>query len=49
MVGGTSGMVVSRGISSIGVNLYMIVDTANIAFFTASKSPVIYLQIHKSP
>jgi hypothetical protein len=41
MLGGGSGTVASRGISSFGLNLYMIAETANKAFFTASDSPVI--------
>lgn len=42
MLGGASGTDVSRGISSLGVNLYMIADIAYNAFFTESDSPVIY-------
>ena len=41
MLGGASRTVVSRGMSSLGENLYMIAEIANNAFFTASDSPLI--------
>lgn len=41
MLGGPSGMEVSRGMLSFGVNLYMIVEMAKSALLTASEPPAI--------
>jgi hypothetical protein len=48
ILGGASGTFVSREMSSLGPNLYIIEETANSALLTASDSPVIYSIINKN-
>jgi hypothetical protein len=47
ILGGASGTFVSREMSSLGPNLYIIEETANSALLTASDSPVIYSIINQ--